>query len=52
MGTAPGKPRQPTGTGACSTVRQWSTDVDTLWIYSPVEDPEQILAQAGRFSNL
>ncbi|WP_079063322.1 NAD(P)/FAD-dependent oxidoreductase [Streptacidiphilus griseoplanus] len=27
-------------------------DINTLWIYPPVDDAEQILAQAGRFSNL
>ncbi|MCX4537212.1 FAD-dependent oxidoreductase [Streptomyces sp. NPDC002596] len=27
-------------------------NINTLWIYPPVDDPEQILAQAGRFSNL
>lgn len=26
-------------------------NINTLWIYPPVDDPEQILAQAGRFSN-
>lgn len=27
-------------------------DINTLWIYPPVDDAEQLLAQAGRFSNL
>jgi NADH dehydrogenase len=27
-------------------------DINTLWIYPPVDDAEQFLAQAGRFSNL
>ncbi|WP_377266943.1 NAD(P)/FAD-dependent oxidoreductase [Peterkaempfera sp. SMS 1(5)a] len=27
-------------------------DINTLWIYPPVDDPEEILAQAGRFSNV
>ncbi|MFF8480967.1 NAD(P)/FAD-dependent oxidoreductase [Streptomyces antibioticus] len=26
-------------------------NINELWIYPPVDDPEQILAQAGRFSN-
>lgn len=26
-------------------------DINTLWIYPPVDDAEEILAQAGRFSN-
>ncbi|WP_399894395.1 NAD(P)/FAD-dependent oxidoreductase [Streptomyces sp. BBFR51] len=26
-------------------------NINTLWIYPPVDDPELILAQAGRFSN-
>ncbi|MGW3730978.1 NAD(P)/FAD-dependent oxidoreductase, partial [Streptomyces sp. NPDC000851] len=26
-------------------------DINGLWIYPPLDDPEQILAQAGRFSN-
>ncbi|MFD7408122.1 NAD(P)/FAD-dependent oxidoreductase [Streptomyces sp. NPDC059866] len=26
-------------------------NINALWIYPPVDDPEQILAQAGRFSN-
>ncbi|WP_326601502.1 FAD-dependent oxidoreductase [Streptomyces sp. NBC_01799] len=39
---------QMTGEGAKALKR----DINTLWIYPPVDDPEQILAQAGRFSNL
>lgn len=39
---------QMTGEGAKSLKR----DINTLWIYPPVDDAEQILAQAGRFSNL
>ncbi|GHJ35575.1 NAD(P)/FAD-dependent oxidoreductase [Streptomyces sp. TS71-3] len=27
-------------------------DINTVWIYPPVDDAEQLLAQAGRFSNL
>lgn len=27
-------------------------DINSLWIYPPVDDPEELLAQAGRFSNL
>ncbi|KIF76248.1 dehydrogenase, partial [Streptomyces sp. 150FB] len=26
-------------------------NINTLWIYPPLDDPEQILAQAGRFTN-
>ncbi|MGY0055702.1 NAD(P)/FAD-dependent oxidoreductase [Streptomyces sp. LZ34] len=26
-------------------------NINTLWIYPPIDDPEEILAQAGRFSN-
>lgn len=26
-------------------------NINTLWIYPPIDDPEQLLAQAGRFSN-
>ncbi|MEU4896024.1 FAD-dependent oxidoreductase [Streptomyces sp. NPDC044780] len=27
-------------------------DINTVWIYPPLDDAEQLLAQAGRFSNL
>lgn len=32
--------------------KQLKQDINTVWIYPPLDDAEQLLAQAGRFSNL
>ncbi|AWW41798.1 NAD(P)/FAD-dependent oxidoreductase [Streptomyces cadmiisoli] len=44
-----GQDRQVVVTGEeAKTLKQ---NINTLWVYPPVDDAEQILAQAGRFSN-